>query len=110
MTEGHPCSWVLRNVCSACCLIEKVAPWKSLITPKECRSCANIIEEEFREYETVYSCSKGRFDGEPKPYEVRAEDYHRWFAWSGIKTANKTVAEAQFRCPLWEVRDNEHLA
>lgn len=93
ITDEGPCSWVLNNICSAC-VIELTedqhnqGPFSILIL-KDCRHCNNLTEQEFW-YGVRYTCNKGRFWG-------------KFFAKSGITRPNKSVAEAQFKCPSFEI-------
>jgi hypothetical protein len=106
LVEGPPdgdiittCHWIdsNENLCSECA-VEEVQNGENWIIPKECRFCNLLKSDDYRGAET-YTCSKGRFDDVPSSTEFRAEGYHDWFAWSGIWRPNKTVKEAQKKCP-----------
>lgn len=107
-TKEGPCSWAMKNLCSACIVV--LAPGEncydnvSLIIRKECRNCANL-EEDMQAaqlgFHNWHHCKKGRFDslmpdGTPVPGS---------FAWSGISRPNKAVALARKRCPFFEVHE-----
>jgi hypothetical protein len=95
ITEEGPCSWVLDDLCSACCVFLED---QNLIIPKECRHCAHVIEGEPWQGKRNFTCEEGRFD-EP----ALSQDAHHWFAWRGISRPNKTVAKAQAKCPHFQV-------
>jgi hypothetical protein len=96
LVNGEPCAWVLDDLCSAC-----VVEVGDYLVPKECRHCRKI-EEGWDPWHAkkCHTCSEGRFDG-----PNLSEGAHQWFYRSGIQRPNKTVAKAQFKCPLFAVSD-----
>lgn len=88
ITENGPCAWLLDDLCDAC-----VVAVGNIAYPKECQHCGKIEEEKIKDKDW-YTCGEGRFD---------KDGYHGhvWFAWRGISRPNKTVAAAQFKCPLF---------
>lgn len=113
MTDKGPCSWAYETrggpVCSAC-IVElppdpsrQMYPKDNLLIEKCCWNCFHIIGGIPWKGGEIFTCSQGRFDGEAGPTEVRAEDYHHWFAESGIKRPNKTVSEARHSCQNWKL-------
>jgi len=107
-TKEGPCSWAMKNLCSACIVVlgpgENCYDNVSLIIRKECRNCANLEEDKSAAcmgFKNYHHCTKGRFnsampDGNPVP---------GCFAWSGISRPNKAVALARKRCPFFEVHE-----
>lgn len=111
ITDKGSCSGVFPDLCSACVVEvpagpnEKLASW---LVEKMCRFCANLAAGPPYKGKATWTCSRGRFDGKPKPGECRAQDYHRWFSWSGIWRPNQTVKAAQNKCPCFAVFDRFH--
>lgn len=102
ITEEGPCSWVMKDLCSACVVIFPRGQHSmgkcELIVPKECRNCAYLqevaVSEDILKSGEAYTCSKARFLHEGVP---------QWYAWRGISRPNKAVARAQAKCPFFEV-------
>lgn len=65
------------------------------IDQQECRYCDELICNE-RQGKEWFRCRHGRFDIEARLTPGRM--IPRYFAWSGIKRANKTVRQAQSTC------------
>ncbi len=105
ITPEGPCSWILDNLCSACVVH---VPEKRLLIPKTCAFCTNLAcstDGFFLHGRKIWTCQLGRFDGNPKPGEFRAEGYHHWYFWSGIWKPNKAVRLALYKCPHFAVCD-----
>jgi hypothetical protein len=105
LVEGPPdgdiittCHWIdsNENLCSECA-VEEVQNGENWIIAKECRFCGLLQSEHFVG-EDNYTCSRGRFNGELLMHGGSQSTY-QWFAWSGIWRPNKTVKEAQKKCP-----------
>ena len=94
-TPDGPCYWLLVNadLCSACVVVV-VLKEERLVVPKMCRHCDLVETENLHYGKAIFTCSKGRF-GKGSRFQ--------WYALSGIEQPNKTVAEAQKRCPFFEV-------
>jgi hypothetical protein len=103
MTKDGPCHWVMKGLCSACCI--EIPPGENcfvgqnvgLILPKQCRTCAFIkdvaVPTDILKSGEAHTCGQARFVKNGVP---------QWYAWSGITRPNKVVAAAQKRCPSWE--------
>ncbi len=103
ITEEGPCSWAMKDLCTAC--IIDLGPGEncfkgsvSLIVPKECRNCALVVEGLPWRGKPNFTCDKGRFDGPDL-----SPPAHQWYAWRGISRPNKGVAKAQKGCPFFDV-------
>lgn len=95
-TDQGPCSWVDKDLCSAC--VVDLPPVHHIIAHKTCRNCQRLIADSYKDAE-VYTCSLGRFDDAATP---RGE--HRWFAKSGILQPNRRVKQAQAHCSFFDLR------
>ncbi len=99
ITDEGPCSWAFETragpVCSAC---REKYPNYNMVIEKVCINCASIIQDRIGGKDS-YTCGKGRFDTDIDG-TIGA---HHWFAWSGIKRPNKTVARARRSCTEWEL-------
>ena len=110
ITDEGPCWWAYETargpVCSGCVVELPPDPKRSewphdnLLVERVCVNCAQLIKDQYRG-KPCYTCCQGHFDDEPAPGEVRAKDYHHWFAFSGVRYPNKTVAAAREECREW---------
>ena len=108
MTDEGPCSWSFETragpVCTACVVklppdpTREKYPNDNLVIEKVCISCAHIIQDQIRGMDS-YTCGAGRFDTDIDA----TRGAHHWFAWSGIKRPNKTVAAARRSCTEWKL-------
>ena len=105
MTAEGPCSWSFEtrkgSVCSACVVKLSPEPTREkypndfLLIEKVCINCAHLIKEQISGLDS-YTCGNGHFG-------TYLDGAHHWFAWSGIKRPNKTVAEARPHCIDWSL-------
>lgn len=111
-TLAGPCRWetpCAPDYCSAC-VVHLEEPRR--LVPKMCRYCDLVIKDTHRGTDSrlcllekdIFTCSKGRFDSpaHDTPPDT-PPDKHQWFASDGLIRPNKRVAEAQKRCPFFEV-------
>lgn len=97
MVDGEPCAWIMDDLCTAC-----VVEVGNYMFPKDCQHCGKIQEGAPYRGRPQYTCSEGRFDPWP-PNDYPGK--HQWYAASGISRPNKKVKEAQFKCPVFELRE-----
>lgn len=108
MTDEGPCSWAFETragpVCTACVVklppdpTREKYPNDSLVIEKVCISCAHLIQDQISGMDS-YTCGAGRFDTDIDA----TRGAHHWFARSGIKRPNKTVAAARRSCTEWKL-------
>lgn len=108
MTSEGPCSWAFEeragSVCSACIVKLPPDPTRDkypdshLIIKKVCINCATLIKDQIGGRES-YTCEIGLFDTDLDA----TKGTYQWFAWSGVKRPNKTVAKARRSCKEWKL-------
>ena len=106
ITSEGPCSWAFEtragSVCSACFVELSPDPTRDkypdaiLLIEKVCTNCAHLIKDQIGGKDS-FTCELGLFDTE---FHATTGGYH-WFAWSGVKRPNKTVAKARRSCKEW---------
>lgn len=103
-TPEGPCTWIMKDLCSSCCIEVPASPneknFKSWLVEKTCRFCAHLVAGLPYKGKTTWTCDLGRFDGMVIPHPG-----HQWFAWSGIWRPNKTVKASQMKCPHFAMFD-----